>query len=133
VRAPEPSCIFVEIVSPVFDPNLVLLRRFFFANNDKSKYISVGFNPAQHYQPLVELAGAKFLPILLTSDYVALMAERLPALVESMRQNEKHRFLSEDEVFRMNSTGYYRIARVTLDKHYLSFKLHELRNLMYIL
>ena len=61
------------------------------------------------------------------------MAERLPALIEAMCQNEQHRFLSEDEAFRMNTTGSYRVARVTLDKHYIKFKLHEIRNIMYIL
>jgi len=32
----------------------------------------------------------------------------------------------------MNTTGSYRVARVTFDKHWLSFKLHELRNLLYM-
>ena len=37
-RAPnlEP-CNYVEIISPGFDPNRVLLRRVIFLNNDKSK------------------------------------------------------------------------------------------------
>ena len=134
VRAPEldPSCTFVEIVSPAFDPNRVLLRRLFFLNDEKSKYVSVGFYPAQNYLPLVEFGGAKLLPMLLTSDHVAIMAERLPALVEAMCQNEQHRFISDDGAFRINTTGSYRVARVTLDKQYLSFKLHELRNLLFI-
>jgi len=32
----------------------------------------------------------------------------------------------------LNSTGSYRIARFTHDKHWISFKLHELRTLQYI-
>ena len=32
----------------------------------------------------------------------------------------------------MNSTGPYRIARFTHDKHWISLKLSELRNLQYI-
>ena len=135
VRTPElePSCTFVEIFSPAFDPNSVLLRRLCFLNDDKSKYVSVGFYPAQNYLPLVEFGGAKLLRMLLTSDHVALMAERLPALVEAMCQNEQHRFISDDGAFRINTTGSYRVARVTLDKQYLSFKLHELRNLLFVL
>jgi len=39
---------------------------------------------------------------------------------------------SEDKVFRINSTGSYRIARFTFDKHWISLKLHKLRNLQYI-
>ena len=124
-------CTYVEVVSPAFDPNRVLLRRIFFLNNDKSKYVLVGFYPAQNYQPLVEFGGAKLLPMLLTSDYVAAMAERLPGLVEAMCQNEQHQYRPGDKDFTMNTTGSYRVARVTLDKRYLSFKLHELRNLLY--
>jgi hypothetical protein len=67
--------------------------------------------------------------MLLPSDYVAAMSERLPTLVEAMCQNEQHRFLSDDEAFRMNTTSSYRVARVTLDKHNLSFNVLELRNL----
>ena len=37
-----------------------------------------------------------------------------------------------DNVFRMNSTGLYRVARLSLDKHWISFRLHELRNPLYI-
>jgi hypothetical protein len=104
VRAPElDPCTYVEVVSPAFDSNRVLLRRVFFLNDDKSKYISVGFYTAQNYQTLVEFGGAKRLPILLTSDYVAAMAERLPALVEAICRNERHQFWSEDKAFRMKS------------------------------
>ena len=35
-------------------------------------------------------------------------------------------------VFLINTTGSYRVARLTLNKHVLSFKQHELRNLLYI-
>jgi len=34
------------------------------------------------------------------------------------------------KVFRMKSTGSYRVARLTLDKHWISFKLLELKNLL---
>ena len=33
----------------------------------------------------------------------------------------------------MNTTGTYRLARVYLDKHYLSYTYEELRNLTYIM
>jgi len=55
-RAPElHTWAYIEIVSPTFDPNRILLRRLSFLNHDKSKYVSVGFYPAHNYQPLVEL------------------------------------------------------------------------------
>ena len=37
----------------LFDPNKVLLRRVFFLDPEKSKYISVGFYTARNYQPMV--------------------------------------------------------------------------------
>ena len=60
------------------------------------------------------------------------MAERLPSLVEGMCQNEHYQYKSEDKTFRMNTTGSYRAARLTLDKHWVSLKIHELINLLYI-
>ena len=98
VRAPElDPCTYVEFVTHAFDSNRVLLLRLFFLNN-KSKYVSVGFYPTQNYQPLVEFGGAKILPKLLTSDYVAVMAERLPGLVEAVCQNEQHQYRSDDSL-----------------------------------
>ena len=46
--------------------------------------------------------------------------------------SERTLWRSEDKVFRLNSTGSYRIARFTLDKHRISLKLPELRTLQYI-
>ena len=40
--------------NPAFDPNSVLLRRLFFINEDRTKYVSVGFYPARDYLPLIE-------------------------------------------------------------------------------
>ena len=45
--------------------------------------------------------------------------------------SEQFQWKLEDKVFRVNSTGSYRVARFTL-KHWNSFKLHELGNLLYI-
>ena len=40
--------------NPAFDPKRVLLRRLFFINKYRTKYVSVGFYPARDYLPLVE-------------------------------------------------------------------------------
>ena len=69
--------------------------------------------------------------MVLTAYYVATMDERFPCLVEAMCQNEKYQCRSDDKVFRMNTSGSHSDARVTLDKQPLSFKQHELRNLLY--
>ena len=110
-------CTYVDIVGPAFDPNRVLLRRVFFLNDDKSKYVSVGFYPEHNYQLLFEFGGTSLLPLVLTAEYVNIAAERLPGLVEALCRNEHFQWSSEDKVFRMNSTGSYRIARFTFVKH----------------
>ena len=46
--------------------------------------------------------------------------------------SEQHQYKTGDMFLRMNTTGSYRVARLTLDKHWFSFKIHELRNLLYI-
>jgi len=81
-------CTYVEVVVPAFNPNRVLLRRFFL-NYDKSKYVSVGFYPAQNYQPLVQFGGTRILPLVVPTEYVTILAERLPGFVEAMRRNEQ--------------------------------------------
>ena len=40
--------------NPAFDPKRVLLRRLFFINDVRTKYVSVGFYPARNYLPLLE-------------------------------------------------------------------------------
>ena len=50
---------YVEEVSHAFDPKRVLLRRVFFIDEDRTKYVSVGLYPARDYQPLVELGHVK--------------------------------------------------------------------------
>ena len=39
--------------NPAFETKRVLLRRLFFINVDRTKYVSVGFYPARDYPPLV--------------------------------------------------------------------------------
>jgi len=72
------------------------------------------------------------MPLVLPTDSVNIVIERLPSLVERMCRNEYFVWRSEGKVFKMNSTGSYRIARFTRDKHWISLKLHELRTLQYI-
>ena len=63
------ACTYVE-GQLLFDPNKVLLRRVFFLDPEKTKYISVGFYPDSNYQPLVEIGSPKSTPIVLTDQHV---------------------------------------------------------------
>ena len=79
------------------------------------------------------LEGLGFFSLVITTEYVNIVAERLPGLVEAMCRNVHFPWRSEDKVFGMNSIGSYRISRLTLDIHWISFKQHELGNMQYIL
>ena len=59
------------------------------------------------------------------------MADNIAALCNALATNEQ--FSTKDGDFRMNTTGSYRIARVYLDKQFLSYTYEELRNLAYIM
>jgi hypothetical protein len=119
-------------IGPDFDPSRVLLRRVFFLNDEKSRYVSVGFYPTCNYQPFVEFGGTRILPLVLPTDYVNVVTEQLPGLVERMCRNEQFAWCSEDGDFKIHTTRAYRTARFTYAKHWISLKLPELRTLKYI-
>jgi len=73
--------------NPAFDPKRVLLRRMFFINEDKTKYMSVGYYPARDYQPLVEFGAIRSggsNSLILADEQVAAMADCLPAIRDTM-------------------------------------------------
>ena len=132
VRPPEfdTYSFYVKAGSPAFDPKRVLLRRVFFINGDRTKYVSVGFYPASDYQMLEEFGAVKRNKpniLVLTDQHVKTMAEFLPRICESMCGNEQYGFKDGD--FILNTTGSYRVARLYLDKEYISLKLVELQYL----
>jgi len=55
----------------------------------------------------------------------------IAGLCNALSTNEH--FSTKDGDFKMNTTGSYRIARVYLDKQFLSFTYEELPNLAYIM
>jgi hypothetical protein len=120
LKAPELDVCnhYVGAVSPVFDPKRVLLSRKFFINECYSKYVSVGFYPALDYQPLVEFGAVRKRPLLLKDQHVRAFAKHLPTPCVAMCGNEHYSCV--DGAFRLHTTGSYRIARLALDKQYIS-------------
>jgi hypothetical protein len=126
------------VVPPLLPPppavDRVLLRRAFFINPERTKYASVGFYSSQNYEPYLEIGGARLRPIILSQQDVTTLAERLPDLCQAMYRHEQYAF--SDGMFRLTTTRGYKTARITYDKHYISFKLDELRylsNTLYML
>ena len=85
VKAPELDIYLnTDCVNPLFDPNRVLLRRVFFIDPEKTKYIFVGFYPSRNYQPLVENGSPKSNPIIRMDLHVKTLAEHLTAQCEAL-------------------------------------------------
>ena len=57
------------------------------------------------------------------------MVQYLPVQYEALC-NDAY-YICGDENFKMNTAGGYRVARASLGKRYISFKLHELLYLFY--
>jgi len=95
------TCNFlIEAVSPEIDPKRALLRRVFIDEN-KTRYISVGFYPTQNYRTMVEFGVSKIKPVILTEQHVATMVICLPKICEAMCDNKT--YLHSDGVFRLTS------------------------------
>jgi hypothetical protein len=59
----------LEGINPSHDPNQALLRRVFFLNEDRNKYVSVAFDPEKGYTVHVEYGAAKTAPLKLTEQH----------------------------------------------------------------
>jgi len=131
VPAPELDTCLEVVTVALSNPNTVMLRCVFFIVEDNSKYVSVVYYPARGYQPLTEFGGAKKLPLLLNAQQLQTMADNTATMRNALSTNEHYAKNKGD--FKMNTTGSYRVARVYLGKHYLTFTYEELRNLAYIM
>ena len=121
-------------INPIFDSNRVL-RRVFFIDPAKTKYISVGFYPSRNYQPLFEIGSPNSNPLILMDLHVKTMAVNLPAQCDALFTDEFYKVLDGD--LRMSTSSIYKTAVISLgskkrNKKSMYFKLHELRYLSYI-
>ena len=65
--------------------------------------------------------------LVLADRHVKTQAEILPRICESVCGNAQYGHSDGD--FRLNTTGSFRVARMNLDKEYISLKLVELQHL----
>ena len=66
----------------------VLLRRVYFLNEEKTRYVSVGFYPSENYRVLVEFGGPRIVPIRLAEQHVSTLMDALQALCDAMQCGE---------------------------------------------
>ena len=86
-------------------------------DEDKTRYVSLGFYTTQNYQLHVEFGGPRIKPVILADQHVATLAECLPRICAAMCDDEQFAF--SDGIFRLTTTESYRIARLYFDKHYI--------------
>jgi hypothetical protein len=120
------------------DPNPALLRRVFFLNEGRNKYISVAFYRQQGYSVLIELGVAKSTSLRLTEHQFATLTEHLPGLIQALCADEYYISGVHDN-FRVVTGGSYRNAWFNLglgkNKKEVALKLHEqlyLNNILYL-
>ena len=94
---PVDACTYLESQLLV-DPNKVLLRRVFFLDPEKTKYISVVFYPARNYQPLV----------------VKTLSDHLPGQIDALWRGDFYNMM--DGHFVMHSASCFNTAILTLGK-----------------
>ena len=96
--------------------------------------ISVGFYPARHYQPLVEIGSPKSASVLLTAQHVKTLSEHLPAQIDALWRGDFYNVM--DGEFVMHSASPFNTAILTVDKkknrRSVLIKLNDLRYLSYI-
>jgi len=65
----------------------MLLRRLFYINSDRTKYVSVGLSPARDYQPLEEFGAIRrdvSKSIILKDEHIDTLADCLPKMLVSI-------------------------------------------------
>ena len=95
----------------------------FFINEDKTKYVSVGYYPARDYQPLVEFGairrgGSKCL--ILSDEEVTALADCLPAIRDSMCVGGDRVIKCESGNFRLHTPKRHGSARLFVGTEYIS-------------
>ena len=66
----------------------VLLRSVYFLNDERTRYVSVGFFPTEKYKVLVEFGGPHIAPITLTEQHVRTLMEHLAGVCKVMQSGE---------------------------------------------
>jgi hypothetical protein len=112
---PKREAVAVEQQSSIcaLDPNRALLRRVFFLNEDRNKYISVAFYPQQGYSVLVDLGTAKSAPLRLSEHQFTKVTEHVPALTQAICADE---YYVSDVVdnFKVVTGSSYQTAKILL-------------------
>jgi len=130
--APNIRTLPIEGINLTLDPNRALLRRVFFLNDDRSKYVSVAFHPAQGYTALVEFGSAKNVPMRLTEQQFTMLMDHIQGFLTALCADEYYRTGVQDN-FSIVTGGSYKTVFMHLglgkQRKLFVFKMHELQYL----
>jgi len=119
--------------NPAFDPKRMLLRRLYFINEDRTKYVSVGFYPARDYLPLVvfgvlrRAGGPKTL--ILSDEQVDALAGTIPTLREDMCSGGARGCRCDSGAFQHDVSRSRRTARLYVGSQFISLTLQDIEYL----
>jgi len=110
--------------NPAFDPQEILLRHLFIINEDRSKYVSVGFYTARDYTLLVEFGAIKTgrsKLLILADEQVETLVGCLPSISDSMCIG-RDRVIIKCEIgnFRLRAPRRHGLARLYVGTEYIS-------------
>jgi hypothetical protein len=118
--------------NPEFDPKRELLLRLFYINEDRTKYVSVGFYPPRVCLSLVEFwvvwRGGVPKTLILNDEQVDAMAEGIPMLRDAMSSGEPSVACRrcESGAFRLDVTCSRSTALVYVDLQYFSLTIQHI-------
>jgi hypothetical protein len=105
----------------------VLLRRLYFLNSNRSKYVCLGFYPNRGYRAFFELGGVRQAPVVLTPSLIPSLALHLPKLCDHLDKGEQYK--CNVMSFRMQTVAEIS-AKIVLDHTSVTLRLHELQYLV---
>ena len=114
------------------NPHRVLLRRLFFINSDRTKYVSVGFYPARDYQPMVEFGAIRrgeSKSIILKDKHIDTLADCLPKMLVSICNGGGTGAGCVTGAFLLSPAKNFGSARLYFGTQYISLTILDLQYL----
>ena len=104
----------------------VLLRRIYFLNSERSKYVGLGLYPDRVYRAFFELGGGRQMPLVLHLSVVPTLALHLSKLCEHLTRGERYNCI--EMTFRKQTVADTQ-AKMAVDRRSITVRLHEIEYL----
>jgi hypothetical protein len=132
IRSRKPARAKRVVAAP---PEAGVLRRIYFLNKDRSRFISIGYYPDRNYKPYVEIGGVK-CGVILSAYYFTSLVNHLPKLAEHLSKDQA--FRCDEETFHLRLLDGKRCVtiqcdglRISIGENYVNFLLSNSTVLLY--